>query len=56
MIKLHKEIMELLKKRAKAEHEYINPYFLEEIVGLISEYYQVDDDAVDKYVLEMFSA
>ena len=53
---LPEEILELLKEKAGQEHEYINPNFLTEITNALSEYYELEDDAVDKWVMDMFCA
>lgn len=54
-MKLQNDIMEVLKKYAKAEHQYINPNFLVEITNALSDYYDVEDDEVDEWVMNMFS-
>lgn len=55
-MKLHEEIMALLKKRVEMEHEYINPNFLQEITAALEDHYNLEDDAVDVWVTEMFGA
>lgn len=52
-MQLHEEIMESLKARADLDDEYINPYFLRKITEAIYSYYQLEDDEVDQWVLEM---
>tara|TARA_R110000851_G_scaffold22136_2_gene65823 strand:+ start:247 stop:414 length:168 start_codon:yes stop_codon:yes gene_type:complete len=55
-MELHEEILELLRIRAKADHEYINPHFLQGLTGYIHDYYEISDDAVDDWVVSMFGA
>lgn len=50
------EIMEVLKRRSKADYEYINPHFLTDIVTALYDYYQLEDNGVDKWIQGMFSA
>ena len=54
---LHEEILELLKKRMKADvdgSDYINPNFLQMVTGAIYNYYDEEDDEVDAWILAMF--
>ena len=53
---LHERIMGELKKQSKAPHEYINPHFLAQITDALGEYYNVEDEGVDKWVKVMWSA
>jgi hypothetical protein len=53
---LAEEILDLLKERALAEHEYINPHFLQQIQVAIYDYYELEDDIVDDWVIGMFGA
>jgi len=53
---LHVGIMELLKSKAKAEFEYINPNFILGITELLESYYQLEDDDVDQWAQDMFGA
>ena len=53
---IQEEILAVLKKRAQAEFEYINPQFLLEIANLIETYTGLADDEVDKWIMDMFSA
>jgi len=53
---LHEEILNVLKKRAAAEHDYINPYFLLEITRSLDEFYSCEDDVVNSWVQDMYSA
>ncbi len=58
-MELHEEILELFRKRMVSEatsFEYINPHFMQEIVTSIYDYYEVDDDEVDQWILDMFGA
>lgn len=55
-LKLHEEILVLLKKRATMEHEYINPNFLGIINAALYDYYKIEDDTVDKWIEDMFGA
>lgn len=55
-MELHEEILELLKKRSKGKHEYINPHFMSNITNTIYDYYGVEDDEVDQWILDMFGA
>lgn len=50
------EILALLRSKADAEWEYYNPHFLLAITEQIEAYYKVEDDVVDQWVQEMFSA
>lgn len=50
------EILALLRSKAEAKHEYFNPYFLLAITEQIESYYEVEDEVVDKWVQDMFSA
>lgn len=50
------EILALLRSKAEAEWEYYNPHFLLAITEQIEAYYKVEDDVVDAWVKEMFSA
>lgn len=49
------EIMELLRKHSKDDTEYINPNFLSELANLLSEYYNLEDEQVYKYIEKMWS-
>lgn len=53
---LAEEILNLMKERALAEHEYINPHFLQQIQVAIYDYYELEDDVVDDWVISMFGA
>jgi hypothetical protein len=55
-MELHEEIMELLRKRARSEHQYVNPNFLQRLTCALSEYYGLEDDEVDTWVMDMFGA
>lgn len=50
------EILALLRSKADAKWEYYNPHFLLAITEHIEAYYQAEDDVVDQWVQEMFSA
>jgi len=53
---LPEEILDLFKKRMKMEYEYINPHFMQEITGPLYDYYKLEDDDVDAWIIEMFGA
>lgn len=53
---LHEEILDLLKNRAKMDHEYINPNFLADINGLLYDYYDCEDANVDTWIDDMWGA
>ena len=53
---LENEILELLKKRANMPHEYINPNFLSAITELLHNYYNLEDEKVDQWIQNMWSA
>jgi hypothetical protein len=50
------EILSLLRSKAEKDFEYYNPHFLSEIVTLIEQYYGVEDEVVDKWIENMWSA
>ena len=52
------ELFELMKKYAELEKTkpvYINPHVLSEISGLLCNYYNLEDYAVDKWINNMWS-
>lgn len=51
---LQEEILDLLIKRSKMEHEYINPNFLNEINNPLWSYYNIEDYDVDKWINDMW--
>ena len=53
---LPKEIMGLLRKKAELPHDYVNPNFLQLVVELLEEYYDIEDDIVDDWISNMWSA
>ena len=53
---LSEEILDLFKKRMKMEYDYINPHFMQEITRALYDYYKIEDDEVDKWVIDMFGA
>lgn len=53
---LHEGIMALLKSESKGEHDYINPNFLIGIEQLLEAYYQLEDDDVHQWAVDMFGA
>lgn len=55
-MELHEEILELLRKRMRGEHEYINPHFMRDISNAIYDYYEIEDCEVDQWILDMFGA
>lgn len=50
----HEQILQIMKDKSKQEHEYINPHFLQEISGLLWDYYELEDDEVDTWISGMF--
>jgi hypothetical protein len=50
------ELLEVLKRYSCAEWEYHNPHFLMDITTAISDYYNIEDVGVDKWVEDMWSA
>jgi hypothetical protein len=56
MTSLPEEILELFRKRMKMDFEYINPNFMQEITNAIDTYYNLEDDDVDRWIVEMFGA
>ena len=50
------EILAMLRSKAEAQWEYLNPNFLTEITDLIESYYGLRDDVVDGWIAEMYSA
>jgi len=50
------EILELLRKKAESDWEYINPHFLTEITSAIHGCYNLEDEVVDKWIEEMWGA
>lgn len=52
---LYNEIMELLKKYAKEDDEYINPHFLFALTELLCDYSGLEDEEVDQWVQDMWS-
>ena len=53
---LHEEILDLIRKRVGEDEEYINPHFMQDITTAIYNYYEVEDDKVDDWIIEMFGA
>ena len=54
--KFPEAILELFRERMKMEFEYINPHFMQEITGPLYDYYKIEDDDVDAWIIEMFGA
>jgi len=50
------EILGMLRDKARSEYQYYNPSFLSDLTELINRYYDVEDDDVDEWVCDMFSA
>lgn len=50
------EILGMLRDKARSEYQYYNPRFLSDLTELINRYYDVEDDEVDEWVSDMFSA
>jgi len=49
------KIMQILKDEAARDlPEYTNPHFLNLITSALDEYYQLEDDAVDEYISDMY--
>tara|TARA_R110000744_G_scaffold335651_1_gene440970 strand:- start:354 stop:536 length:183 start_codon:yes stop_codon:yes gene_type:complete len=53
---LHEEILDLIRKRIGDDEEYINPHFMQEITRSVYDYYEIEDDKVDDWIIEMFGA
>lgn len=54
---LYLEILDILKDRMKNDpNDYCNPYFMHTITEAIYNYYEVEDDEVDEWILDMFDA
>jgi hypothetical protein len=60
-MKLGEEIIELIKRKRKEQNnthddEYINPYFVQDLMELICTYYRcpLDTDEVDDFIMELF--
>lgn len=53
---LPQEIMKLLRQKAEMPHDYINPFFLSDIITALENYYDLEDDVVRKWVDDMFGA
>lgn len=51
---MHNQILALMEVKAKEPHDYINPNFLQDITGLIWDYYGVENDIVNDWVVSMF--
>lgn len=49
------EIMKLLIKETINKSGYINPHFLSELSRILYEYYNLEDEQVDKYIENMWS-
>jgi len=54
--RLPDQILELLKVKSKLDHEYINPHFLQIVSKALSDYYDIEDEDIDAWILDMFSA
>jgi len=50
------EILNLLKQKSKENHEYINPNFLVDVSTALYNYYDLEDNDVDKWIQDMFGA
>lgn len=55
-IPIEEGIMELLREKAKGEFEYINPNFIIGVTMLLEAYFQLEDDDVNAWAQDMFSA
>lgn len=58
---LAKDIVTLMKDYAKKSNtkggfQYINPNFLSGLSNLLYEYYQIEDDEIDEWITNMWSA
>lgn len=53
---LHEEILEIMKSRMSEEHKYINPHFMQKITNAIYDYYEIEDDELDQWILDMFGS
>ena len=56
LMSMGQEIIDLLKEKSQQEYEYINPHFLQAITSSIYDYYNIEDDEVDEWVIGMFGA
>ena len=52
-LSIAEEIMEILKRKSKTD-EYINPNFLTDINSKLFNYYQIEDEEVDKWIQDMW--
>lgn len=48
------DILEILRKHLVDHEYYINPHFLLEISKLLYDYYEKENDEVDKEIQDMF--
>lgn len=60
-MELYKDILECFRKKMEAEKtkfEYINPHFMNAIIKVIDDYYDIADEEDDIYdwIKEMFGA
>ena len=53
-MKIEWDILNMLKIHANTG-DYSNPHFLAEISRLLFEYYNLEDDTVDKWINDLFS-
>ena len=53
---LPQAILELFKAKTKQKHEYVNPNFMQEVLGALESYYQIENDEVSSWVMDMFGA
>lgn len=53
---LPKAILELMRQKSQQKHEYINPNFLSDLSGLLWEYFEIENDDVDKWIKDMYGA
>jgi hypothetical protein len=52
---LPKQIMALIKNHSvRKPDEYVNPYFLQEVLRVLDEYYQLEDHELDDWARDMF--
>ena len=54
MSTLQEKIMNVIKEHSKTDTNYVNPYFVEEILEALSGFYELEDDDVEAWLQDMF--
>ena len=50
-----KDLLAVIQEHSiKGDPEYVNPHFLQEITGIIYDYYLLEDDDLDDWIREEF--